>query len=455
MANPHHIEMCKVLDKVFTGEIKRLIINIPPGYTKTELAVINFVAHGLAIAPYARFIHASYSNDLALLNSTIIRDIINLEQYQALWPMPLRQDTKSKRSWYTSEKGGLLSVASGGAITGFRAGRMVEGFSGALIIDDPIKPDDAYSSLIRNRVNNRFTNTFKSRLAHEDIPIIVIMQRLHEDDPTGFLLKGGTKEKWHHLLLPALIDPGAKYPKEYKFGVPIPHNLEPGPLWRYKHTEEHLKVMSESDSYTYSSQYDQRPSPIGGGLFKDKWWRFYREVPMCKYRFITADTAQKTLERHDYSVFQLWGLFEGNLYLIDQIKGKWEAPELRKKAIAFWNKHKGTGNETVGRLRAMYIEDKASGTGLVQDLRKLKTDPIPIIPVPRNKDKVTRAMDMAPYIEVGRIYIPLDQDWVADYMLEFGKFTAMMTHRYDDQVDATLDAIDIALRSSVKVAGTW
>ena len=457
VVSPHHKLMADTLDRVLKCEIHRLIINVPPGYTKTEMAVINFVAHGLAINPSSKFIHASYSDGLALLNSSFIRDVVMSEEFQEMWPQKLRQDSQSKKAWYNQDGGGLLAVASGGAITGFRAGRFMEGFSGALIIDDPIKPDDAYSDTIREKINQRFSNTFKSRLAHEEIPIVVIMQRVHEDDPTGYLLKGGTGDKWYHLVLPVDIghDDTEEYSKEFTHGIPIGYKLPDGPLWEYKHNKEQIEMMRNNDPYTYASQYAQRPAPLGGGLFKGDWWKFYDVPPVLEYKFITGDTAQKTKEHNDFSVFQCWGFTNGNIYLLDQIRGKWEAPELKTQFIAFWQKHFGTGVETTGRLREAYIEDKASGTGLIQDVKRDGKLSIPIIAVQRNIDKVTRAMDMIPYIASGYVHLPHDKDWLSEYLAEFAKFTPLMSHSHDDQIDPTLDAISVSLRQADNEAGTW
>lgn len=222
--NWHHLFIQYVLNLVMLGQVTRLIINCPPGYNKTEIAVINFIARGLALYPRSRYIHTSYSNDLALANSSKIKDTIELPEYQELWPTELRVDSKSKKSWNTEAGGGMVATATGGAVTGFRAGRMERGFSGAVIVDDPLKPDAAYSDVLRNKANNQFPNTLRSRLAVEDVPIIVIMQRLHPDDITGFLLGGGTGDKWHHLILPASIPrdwSSIKYPKEYTHGIEI------------------------------------------------------------------------------------------------------------------------------------------------------------------------------------------------------------------------------------------
>lgn len=452
--NNHHKILAKVLQDVYEGKITRLIINMPPGYTKTEMAVVNWISWCLARVKDAKFIHTSYSDALALLNSTKVKDVINTEEYQEFWPMKMRRDTNSKSAWYNEDGGGMYAVASGGSITGFRAGRMRRGFSGALIIDDPLKPDDAYSEVMRNKVNNRATNTFESRLAHLGVPIIVIMQRLHEDDLSGFLLKGGTGEKWHHLMLQFDIKKDFTYPKEFTHGVPIKHNMPSGPLWKYKHTEKDIVRMRTADPYTTASQYDQSPSPLGGGIFKDTWWATYSLPPrQFEYRFITGDTAQKTAERNDYSVFQHWGYLSGKIYLLDQVRGKWDADDLKKTFINFVLKCQGNNAQTYGRLRDAHIEDKSSGTGLIQQMKKECT--IPIEAIQRNKDKVTRAMDCVPYIKAGYVVIPEQSEWILDYKSEFSKFTPMMTHKHDDQIDPTLDAIDIALAEKQSLGGTW
>jgi len=186
IVNWHHRIIAETLEKVAKGEITRLIINIPPGYTKTEMAVIFFIAWSLARNPRARSIHISYSDDLAVWNSTLAKDVVRSEHFQALWPREIRGDVAAKKRWFLAEGGGLMAVSSGGQISGFRGGQMdSEDFSGAVILDDPIKPDDTFSATVRTRINNRIPNTMRSRLALESTPVIVIMQRLHEEDTTG------------------------------------------------------------------------------------------------------------------------------------------------------------------------------------------------------------------------------------------------------------------------------
>jgi predicted phage terminase large subunit-like protein len=448
ICNPHHNLICEALSEVINGNIKRLIINVPPGYTKTELAVIFFIARGLAINPKSKFMHLSYSDDLALLNSQMTRDIVESEEFQEYWPMEIRTDVSAKKRWFTKNGGGVYATSSGGPVTGFRAGRMESGFTGAFIIDDPIKPEDAFSEAARTRINRRFNSTFKSRLAKEsETPIILIMQRVHEDDPSGFLLKGGTGEMWHHLLLPTPVPPGPVkdwYPAEYTHGIPIEYTLPEGPLWEYKHNAEELERMYTVDPYTASSQYGNVPAPLGGGLFKEKWWRYYDVLPLDIAAIrIYGDTASKTAERNDYSVFQCWGWSPSQgIFLIDQVRGKWEAPELRRTAIEFWNKHRVQigRNPNFVPVQVMKVEDKSSGIGLIQDIRR-ETN-IPIEGIARNKDKVERSFSTIPHIAAGHVHLPMHAPWLSDYKSEFSKFTPLMTHAHDDQIDPTMDAIE-------------
>jgi len=225
--NFHHFIIEYVLQAVIDLKVNRLIINIAPGYSKTEQAVLNFIARGLALNPRAKFIHASYSGDLAYDNSSKIKDTILTPEFQELWPMNIRSDKKGKKRWFTDTGGGMMASPAKGQITGFRAGRMSEGFTGAFVLDDPVKPDDAYSMVKRSAINNRFNNTMRSRLAVETVPFVIIKQRIHDDDLTGFLLRGGSGDMWHHLSIPTLLSEELfteDYDKSYTHGIPISLN---------------------------------------------------------------------------------------------------------------------------------------------------------------------------------------------------------------------------------------
>ena len=225
LLNWHHYVIQYVLDAVMDLKINRLIVNLAPRYTKTEQIVINFISRALALHPRSKFIQTSYSNELVIENSSKIKDTILLPEYQDLWPMQIRVDKKGNKTWFNEYGGGLKTAPSKGQITGFGAGRMTPGvFTGAFITDDPIKPADAFSEPAVFGVNSRFNNTNKSRLATPQIPYILLMQRLHPNDLCGFLLRGGSGDKWFHLVIPTDLTEkalNAPYPQEYTHGIPI------------------------------------------------------------------------------------------------------------------------------------------------------------------------------------------------------------------------------------------
>ena len=438
--NWHHVSICAALEKVFVGKTRRLIINIPPRYSKTEIC-INFIAWSMGIFPDSEFIMTSYSKRLAAKNSMGVRSLLESDVYGQIFPhAKVRADSRAKDEWRTTEGGTVYSAGSGGSLTGFGGGKGRADFGGAIIVDDPHKSAEAVSGQLRQRVLDWFDNTVKSRVNSPHTPIILVMQRLHELDLSGYLLnqnKGDLRAaEWEHLCIPVLDDSGC-------------------PLWEHMHPLEAIKSLEEANPYVFSGQYMQRPSPLGGGLFKDEWWQYYDELPPLEYLEIFADTAQKTKERNDFSVFMCAGVYEGKLYIVDICRGKWEAPELRRRARQFWVKHLGSGKQVTGRLRCMNVEDKSSGTGLIQDLSHDKSLPIPVFPIKRNIDKYTRAMNGQPYIECGKVFLPRESPWLHDFLVECSKFTSGMTHAHDDQVDTLLDAIDVLLSSSGKVSGAW
>ena len=197
-------------------------------------------------------------------------------------------------------------------------------------------------------------------------------------------------------------------------------------------------------SYGSAGQLQQRPAPRGGGILRLDWFRYWRNLPpQLEFRVITADTAQKTGEANDYSVLQCWGRSTvGQAVMLDQIRGKWESPELIIKTRAFWLKHL---NDTLpvyqkAALRGLYVEDKVSGTGLIQTLRR---EGVAVVPVQRNKDKISRGHDAAPFIESGNCLLPEDAPWLSDFLAEVESFPS---GAHDDQLDPMLDAINLVQR---------
>lgn len=284
----------------------------------------------------------------------------NAPLYQALWPLAIADDAKSKKRWNVvvdgKKAGGVYAVSLGGQITGFRAGHMAEGWQGAIIIDDPLKVEDAYSKTNRDKANRKLLSTVKSRKANPDTPIIVIMQRLAEEDPTGFIKAGKVPGNWEFIEVPALITDSyvANLPERVRAMVERVDTDADGRFsyWPYKEPLADMLEMERADRYVFSGQYMQRPSPLGGGIIKSANFGRYSVVPELVKRVIYADTAQKTAERNDYSVFQCWGLGKnGRIYLLDQIRGKWEAPHPRRcgrRAVAR-ARRRGAGRRGVRR----------------------------------------------------------------------------------------------------------
>lgn len=460
----HHKLICDTLERVYNGEITRLIINVAPGYSKTETAVPGFISWCLAKRPQSRFIHTSSGDQLVLENSTNTKRTIQTENYQTFWPLKLQDDSRSKRKWYVKDyDGGMYAVPSGGGVTGFRAGRIgFNGFSGALIFDDPLKPADANHEILRRTVNEQYNETVRSRIAVETTPVILIMQRVHADDLSAYLLKGGSGEKWHHLDLPVEIQAEREYPVEFTHGIPIEYDLKPGPLWEYKHNQAQIDTLKTSAKtrYVFDAQYMQRPSSKGGNVFNPDWWSYYDSfdpvqsrvnlesgrVVQLHYKNVYADTAQKTKEVNDFSVFQCFAMGDdGRIYLLDQLRARLEAPDLERQFIRFLLKHQYQPRVCSMGMRAVKVEDKVSGTGLIQAVRRKGFN---VTGIPRNRDKVSRAMDGAPRIADGMVVLPRNAFWLPDYIKEFADFSPMMTHSHDDQIDPTLDAINDMLTDS-------
>jgi len=440
--NWHHKTVADALERVIRGECKRLIINVPPGSSKTELAVINFIARGLAINPKARFLHLSYSSELAELNSAKAKELILSAEYQELFPIELKSDSKARGRWNVVKDGisigGCYATSTLGQVTGFRAGHMAEGFQGAIIIDDPLKPNDSLSKTKRDAVNNAYINTVQSRKASPDTPVIVIMQRLADEDLTGFLLDGGDGNEWEHIKIPAINSDGDSY-------------------WPDKEPLESLEKLRENGNFVFEGQYQQEPYVLGGEILRGEWFGRYAELPPFREfsrRAVFADTAMKTGEANDWTVFMDCLLLRtGQLYILNVWRKKVDAVGLLRLAKDVWASVSfNGGRELPPPASAMYIEDKASGTGLIQQL-KSEGAFIPVIPVQRTVDKLTRVMEAQPRIQSGGVFIPDDAPWVAEFIGECEAFTANDSHKHDDQIDPLCDAVKTLMGTGFSLEG--
>lgn len=297
----HHVAIAKALDRVLAGKCTRLIINIAPRYGKTELAVKNFIAMGLAINPKANFIHLSYSDDLARDNSRGVQEILRESSYRRLFPGTKPTSTNTHK-WRTTEGGGLYAVSSAGQVTGFGAGIVdreeeeelaaeVEElasvnagtFGGAIVIDDPIKPDDARSETVRSKVNQKFETTIRNRVNSRSTPIIIIMQRLDEDDLCGYLERL-EPDVWEVLSLPVIT---------------TDEHGDEAALWPFKHTLDELHDLREKNSFVFDTQYMQNPRPLAG-LMYEREFATYATIPVTRKHKVkayidTADTGKDFL----------------------------------------------------------------------------------------------------------------------------------------------------------------
>jgi predicted phage terminase large subunit-like protein len=425
---PHkHLQkIAAVLEAVAAGILKRVIINIPPRYGKTEIAVKMFIAWGLAMNPKAKFLHLSYSETLALDNSATAKEYIQSEHFQKIWPMALKFDKQSKSNWFNTQQGGCYATSSGGAITGFGAGirtnraemkvdNPFKAFGGAILVDDANKPDDAYSDVKREFINNRYNNTIKSRVNNRETPIIVIQQRLHEADLSGFLLSGGSGEKWYHLNLPALD----------KNNTPLCEDI---------HNFKELEQMRQADRYTFAGQYMQQPSPEEGGILMKSWFKKIKrsELPHISSWQLFIDGAYTKNTRNDPTGLFLSAKSGKNLYVLSFVSKYLEMPELLKYIPEFIN--------SVGVIvDSILIEPKASGLSMAQLLRnQTNFNIIELKGKILRESKIERASKSSPYCESGRVIL-VEGIWNDGFLHQLATFP---NAKHDEAVDLLAYAID-------------
>lgn len=416
--------ICEHLEAVTDGRITRLLMNVPPGSMKSLLTGVIWPAWewGPRGMPEMRFVGTAHEETLAIRDNRKCRDLIKSEWYQKLWPLELLRDLDGKKEFGNVRKG-VRQARAFTSLTGTRGDRV--------ILDDPISADNANSEAKLEEVRIAFTETLPTRVNSEKSAIVVVMQRLSEKDVSGVIAEMGLP--YVHLCIPMRYEPARKCTTA--IGWSDPRTVEGELMFPERFGEQQVSELEKTlGSYGTAGQLQQRPAPRGGGIIKESWFRYYTQLPRIEWRTIHADTAQKTGEENDYSVFQCWGrTITGEAALIDQIRGKWEAPELLVHARAFWHKHLNTPN--VGVLRAMLVEDKVSGTGLIQTLRR---EGVPVTPVQRNKDKISRGHDAAPFIESGNVLLPIDAPFLSDLLAEASSFPG---GAHDDQLDPMFDAI--------------
>ncbi len=404
------------LEQVRSGHRRNLLINLPPRHLKTMMVSVAWVAWMLGHNPKLNFVCVSYANELSLKQARDCRAIMQTPWYRRLFPNTrIRHDRSAAHDFETSAGGGRLSTSVTGTLTG-RGGDYI-------IIDDPIKPDEAASELVREAVNDWYFSTCDSRL---DNPtgggIIVVMQRLHQYDLAGMLIE----RSWPLLSLPAIAPEASTI--QLTRGR-FYHRAEGEPLQPARMPLEELR-RKERDlgSRLFAAQWQQDPVPAKGNIIKALWLLQYLIAPArtgSDYIVQSWDTASKADERNDYSVC-VTALVRGRkVYLLDVWRGKVEFSELWKKVQELartWNP------------RALLVEDTGNGTALISRLRNdaPKGVPSPIEIKPRI-DKVGRLEAASTMIEAGDLIIPKEAPWLAIFKSELLGFPSV---RHDDQVDA-------------------
>lgn len=417
-------EIDKFLVNMMAGNRPVLVLGAPPQHGKSDIVSRYLPSYFFGLYPDQRIAGLSYGKDLASDMNRDVQRIMLGQEYKNLFPesslskkRATNVDVDAKRNSETFEilgrKGSYISQGVGGPLTGKKVDLG--------IIDDPIKnAKEALSEATKRSVWNWYVSTFLTRLS-KNSGHIIMATRWAEDDLSGRIL--GKAKNAINLAFKAICDNG-------KALVPELHPVE-----------KLLETKELIGEYFWSAMYQQSPTAIGGDMFKNEHWQYYTVLPKITRKLIFGDTALKAGEANDYSVLQCWGQsYDGKIYLIDQLRGKWEAPELEVNTRAFYNKHKDKDGCVCS---GVYIEDKASGIGLIQNLKR---EGVPIVGIPRSVDKITRMHCGTPMIQSGNVYLPENAPWLIDYLSEF---SAAPNGTNDDQIDPTLDAIETFLGNSV------
>jgi predicted phage terminase large subunit-like protein len=417
-----HIEvMAAKLQAVRDGRIRRLIINIPPRHLKSLAASIALPAWLFGHDPAKAIVNVTYGQELSDKFARDCRAIMGASWYRSLFPTRLSSPRSPLQELVTTQGGFRLATSVGGVLTGRGAD--------VIVIDDPLKPSDAMSESRRVAANEWFDGTLYSRLNDKTKgTIVIIMQRLHEDDLVGHVLK---QEGWEIASFPAIAEIDEEHIVKTPFGRQTFIRRTGAALHPQRESLQTLKrIRATIGEYNFAGQYQQTPAPAGGGMVKEAWFSRYSpdERPASFDQIIQSwDTANNPSELADYSVCTTWGVKGPNFYLLNVLRKKLDFPDL-KRAV---RQQSDLFNPTV-----ILIEDKASGTQLIQDL--IDAGLSRVTRYKPDGDKIMRLHAQTATIENGFVYLPETVNWLADFLHELTLFPA---GRYDDQVDSTAQAL--------------
>lgn len=426
-----HIKIIEKLEKyVFgKGDKPNLYIGLCPRVGKTQI-VKYFIAWCYAINPHCNFIATSYGDELANGISEEVMTILEDSFFQTIFPeVKLEIGSKSKGYWKTTSRGEFRAASLRGVITGFGAGNLTRSsvFGGAIIIDDFQKPMKAMSDSENDEIISIFEDTLKSRRNSKDTPFIVIAQRISPKDLIAHISETEA-EDWDFFILPALQEDGTS-------------------IWEDKVPVAYLQRMKEKNHTLFWAQYQQDPTPIGGDMIKGEWFKYYDPSEDIRFKkmFAVYDTALKKGQEHDFTCGGLFGVtLKNQLFWLDLLHAKLEAPELEASMVLKWNQwQRPLGGR---KCSLLYVEDKASGTSIMQNL-KAKYG-IPVLPIKVIEDKIQRVNDAVPYIASGQVYLPRDANhWISRKVIsEVETFTSLNNQKHDDITDVLCHACKIAFR---------
>jgi len=421
------------LQKVESGEIKRLMVFLPPRSSKSVICSKLFPAWYVGRHPQHEILTVSHSDQLASDFGRSVRDLVNYDLFNTVFPqVELRSDVRAAGKWKTNQGGTYYAAGVRSQIAGRGAH--------VAILDDVMSEEDSFSETGRRYVKEWYPSGLRTRIMPNG-SIVIINTRYHEDDLCGWLLRQESQieleNKWEVIKIPAWIDE----PSSKLLNLPVGSSYFPEwkPSEILKNDEEEIKASN--GSRYWESLYMQNPVPDTGGIIKKKWiqWWDYDEPPACDYIIQTYDTAFSTKTTADFSVIQTWGIFEhmetdstgrenwvSNLILLGNEKGRFDYPALRTKAQELYDYHKPD---------VCIIEKKASGQSLIQDLRRAGLPVLDYIP---DRDKTARVYAATPMMEAGRVWLPKGHEWSDDL---YGEAITFPNARHDDQVDAMTMAI--------------
>lgn len=420
------------LQEVAEGRIKRLLVTMPPRNLKSTFCSIALPAWMLGRSPTKKIIAITYGAELSKAQQNDFRAVVTSAWYQRLFPamrVDPRKDTEQEMR--TTTRGMRFATTVGGNLTG-RGGDL-------LIIDDPLKASEAYSEAARLAVNAWYRETLLSRLNDKvNGAVIVVMQRLHDDDLAGYLLREDGAN-WIHLDLPAIADTEQFIP----VGPGRLHHRRVGDVLNPAH--EPMSVLDEQrramGSELFEAQYQQRPVPPGGAMFKRHWLEIRHPawIDDAEEIIISIDTASKANARADYSVATVWAARGEAMHLAHVARERLDYPDLRRLVIDLKQRWPRA---------IILVEDTGVGTALIADLERAGIGAIAVLP---ERDKISRAMGETAFFEAGAISIAPDAPWREAYLVELLAFPG---GRHDDQVDATIQAIHW-WRSQIARRGEW